>query len=196
MPKKSKTIDLALHFQTAKGITWLVKSGECYGIGKSKAEAENQALAGGLCAKPGKPKHVLTSGITVAKRSLSVPPMLVVGSNQYIRDSLPYVLTQVWDIHLTFSPSKSGTLWCVAVVAVHKSDREVQPVWVHAEGPVIHRAIKDALGLMLAELNVKDRINEHLANRGSLKANVWFDAWLKRLDKISLRNILQLPDAK
>jgi hypothetical protein len=133
--------------------------------------------------------------------SLMKNPMLVVGSNNWVRGRVPFFMLQQFDIHLLFYPN-STLSWVVGVAAFSRLKSEAAPIFAFSAGADITAALDTCLLKVLeschpAEWNgtigIKAEIpeNEDEKNKGK-KLNMWWTHWIYRCPKISLKDVLQL----
>lgn len=130
--------------------------------------------------------------------NLARNPMLVIGAENWVREQLPFYVLQNYDVHLLFYPNSMPS-WVVGIVAINRKSTESAPVFVFSSGPGIFNVIEDALNKLLIHIRPEEGLEEwppasiKSAPRNS-KLNTWWNAWVYRCVKITLKDILHLED--
>jgi hypothetical protein len=130
--------------------------------------------------------------------NLARNPMLVIGAENWIREQLPFYVLQNYDVHMLFYPNSMPS-WVIGIVAINRKTTESSPVFVFSSGPGIFNVIEDALNKLLIHIRPEEGLEEwppssiKVAPRNS-KLNTWWNAWVYRCVKITLKDILHLED--
>jgi hypothetical protein len=168
-------------------------SAEGIGVGANR----EQALLSGLSA--------LARSRTLRKYSSTMKsPMLMVGSNNWVRNRVPFYLLQQYDLHLLFYPNSTPS-WVVGLAAISRVSTTEPPVFVFGSGPEILTAIDSLLLKMLERCRPVDWQNEtadfdaidekdHNKRQRNLKLGLWWTHWIYRCPKISLKDVLHLEE--
>jgi len=152
--------------------------------------------------------HSFALSRTVRKFGTQVKnPMLIVGTNNWVRGRVPFSLLQQYDLHLLFYPNSTPS-WVVGVAALSRQKTDEAPVFVFASGPDVVAALDGALAKMLnycrpSEWMSEEEIEEAASrpesvSRQQSKLNLWWTHWIYRCAKISLKDVLHLeayPDS-
>ncbi len=135
-------------------------------------------------------------------------PMLVVGSNNWVRQHVPFFLLQHYDLHLLFYPN-STPAWVVGVAALSRTRTDESPTFVFAADKSPADAFRKALNKVLEvcrptewrgegepeivreKFGLQSRKTEMEAKHLS-KLNMWWTHWIYRCPKISLKDMLHL----
>lgn len=124
-------------------------------------------------------------------------PMLIVGTNNWIRGKVPFFLLQQYDLHLLFYPNSTQS-WVVGLAAVSRIRVDEKPVFVFAADATIGTAMQKLFCQLLIALRPGEDgavmptvSNEPSSNRSS-KLNMWWTHWLYRCPKIALKDVLHL----
>lgn len=181
-------------FGTAEGNLWIThieKDGKIIkGIGPDKATAKEAALAGGT------PYQVSEASEAI----LSSPwqnAVLVVGSNNYLRQNAPFFVLQEYDLHLMLRP-QSGEHWELGLAMLSRNGR--QDKFVSVKNRDIEQGLKDLVGAATAEStsgksldSPMDRdVDEPERKATDAKKSVWTTQAIYRKAKISLKDVLHL----
>lgn len=126
-------------------------------------------------------------------------PMLVVGSNAWIRDRVPFFLLQQQDLYLLFYPN-AFPCWVVGVAAFSRQSVEAKPIFVFASGTDINQAMSEALYKMVDQCRPSewspssDRTVSDKEKDKKAKLHQWWTNWIYRSPKISLKDVLHLEN--
>ncbi len=169
----------------------LLRGSEVMGTGTSKEQATMEAM------------FELAKVRTLKKYAASMKhPMLVVGTNNWIRQRIPFFLLQQYDLHLLFYPNAMPA-WVVGVVAMSRAKVDEQPIFAFGSHAQILTALDRALFRVLeacrpVDWDEAEHANTHSQSRiGSAqksKLNLWWNNWIYRCPKISLREVLTLEN--
>lgn len=126
-------------------------------------------------------------------------PMLVVGTNNWIRGKVPFFLLQQYDLHLLFYPN-STQAWVVGVAALSRLRTDEAPIFVFGVDSDVNKAIDMALFKMLERCRPADWVEEDESesmptmaeSQKNAKMGVWWNHWIYRCAKINLKEILHL----
>ncbi len=133
-------------------------------------------------------------------------PMLIVGTNNWVRGRVPFFLLQQYDLHLLFYPNSTPS-WVVGVAAMSRLRTDEPPVFVFGADTDILKALDSALLKMLEHCPPADWAPEEQSelsrddeksvrsNRVS-KLGLWWTHWIYRCPKISLKDVLHLEAYK
>jgi hypothetical protein len=130
--------------------------------------------------------------------NLARNPMLIIGAENWIREQLPFYVLQNYDVHMLFYPNSMPS-WVIGIIAINRKTTESSPVFVFSSGPGIFNVIEDALNKLLIHIRPEEGLEEwplssiKVAPRNS-KLNTWWNAWVYRCVKITLKDILHLED--
>lgn len=166
--------------KTARGVLWIVRHAERYGIAPKRSDAERLALAGSPIAELGIPDGLCVPGRIATEHA----PIWLAGANSYLREHLPFEAFHNWDIRL-MKTSKG-----VLAVAFNFWFEPVAPVWVFCEGKdaltkVIHR--------LVLELGIAEHATEHATKAIEPKLLVWYRLWISKLPWMSIKEYLTNP---
>lgn len=131
-------------------------------------------------------------------------PMLIVGSNQWVRHRVPFFLLQQYDLHLLFYPN-SMPAWVVGVAAFSRTKTEERPIFVFGSDATIHGALEMAMGRILEVCHPNEDLfsieerpiaepRDVKAMNQAAKLNLWWTHWIYRCPKISLKDVLHLEN--
>ncbi len=122
-------------------------------------------------------------------------PMLVVGTNSWLRGRVPFYLLQAYDLYALFYPNPLPS-WVVGMVAFSRVRTDEPPKFVFASASNIQAALDEALFLLLERCYPGGSISSHSDKAADKKSrlNLWWTHWIYRCPKISLRDILHLED--
>lgn len=157
--------------------------------GFGSGDSENEAMLDGL--------HSLAKARTLRKYSSAMKhPMLIVGTNNWVRTRVPFFLLQQYDLHLLFYPNSTPS-WVVGVVAMSRVRTDEAPIFVFASHAKVTEALDLALLKVLERCRPADwqdeapvadsKASDHLAKLGQ-----WWTHWIYRCPKISLKDVLHL----
>ena len=132
-------------------------------------------------------------------------PMLVVGSNNWVRGRVPFFLLQQYDLHLLFYPNSTPS-WVVGVCALSRIKTDEPPIFVFGCDANVLGALDSALGKVLERCRPSDWKaaedgevasvgDEEISKKESLKntrLGMWWTHWIYRCPKISLKDVLHL----
>ncbi len=130
-------------------------------------------------------------------------PMLVVGTNSWVRTRVPFFLLQNYDIHLLFYPN-STPCWVVGLIALSRVKTDENPIFTFSAGKDVALAFENALFKLLEICGLKETIEsaERLENRIFLQKekfvknisqlNLWWTYWVYRCPKINMKDIIHL----
>jgi len=113
-------------------------------------------------------------------------PMLIVGSNNWLRRKIPFYLLQENDVYMFFYPN-SGPAWVCGFLAVNRTKENASPIWSFGS----HFGISKALSQGILELVAKFQTESGETNR-----NRWLMNWIYRCPKIGLQDVLHLESYK
>jgi hypothetical protein len=165
------------------------------GTGKTYEEA----VINGLChfAK----KRTIEKYIAVGRS-----PLLIVGSNNWIHQKLPFFVLQQYDVHLFFYPNSTPS-WTVGVAAVSRTNTTEAPFFAFGCSPSIQSALDEVLGKVLEHCRPADwesgqdwqeekpeLAKDERNKKFQAKLGQWWTHWIYRCAKISLKEILHLED--
>lgn len=123
-------------------------------------------------------------------------PMLVVGSNNYLRQNVPLMLLQRYDLYLFFYPN-SFNAWVCGMIGMSRTNDNARPVFSYGADQKIDRAIKKCIFEMVAktqDLENSETYEEIKAT--NTKEIVWTQKWIYRSPKILLKDVLHLEEYK
>lgn len=166
--------------KTARGVLWIVRHAERYGVAPKRADAEREALAGIPIAELGIPDGLCVPGGIATEHV----PVWLAGANSYIREHLPYEVFHNWDIYLM------RTSTGIAAVAFSTWFEPVAPLWVKCEGA---NALTKVLHRLTIELGIAEHAAEHVTKSIAPKLLTWYQAWVKRMPRMSLKEYLTNP---
>jgi hypothetical protein len=158
-----------------------------------------QATLNAMCA--------LARSRTLRKYSSTMKsPMLMVGTNNWVRNRVPFYLLQQYDLHLLFYPNSTPT-WVVGLAAVSRVSTVEPPVFVFGSGADITDALDSVLLKMLERCRPADWQREDIGNEATAerdrnklqrqsKLGLWWTHWIYRCPKISLKDVLHLEPYK
>lgn len=176
----SNTYRFKTRYATPKGNVFVLNNG----IG----ETEEQAKINSIHFE----NHVGYANYVISKyRNCVKSPMLVVGSNHFIRENMPFFVVQDYDIHVFFYPN-GGAAWVVECVAISKKCKNMKPVWSRYSGKAIENTVKRALWGIIPKLAKPEETQtpiEFLTQR-------WLLHWIYRCSKISFKDILSVEQYK
>lgn len=159
---------------------------ESLGAGESFEEATLDAL------------YSLTLQKTLQGYSASSKnPMLIVGSNSWVRSRLPFFVLQEYDIHLLFYPN-SSPCWVVGLAAFSRTQSDAPPVFMFESGSDLSMALEACLTKLLEwarppEEPVGLGSEEKPAfSEKNFKLNLWWTHWIYRCSKIAIKDVLHL----
>lgn len=127
-------------------------------------------------------------------------PLLVVGANSWLRDHVPFFLLQRYDLHLLFYPNSTPS-WVVGVAALSRTRVDERPLFAFGSSFDPKKAFAQALGRLLIETKPweeEDKNNltlfkqQEVTDKKTLQLNRWWNHWIYRCSKISLRDVLHL----
>ncbi len=127
-------------------------------------------------------------------------PLLVVGANSWLRDHVPFFLLQRYDLHLLFYPNSTPS-WVVGVAALSRTRVDEKPLFTFGSSSDPKKAFAEALGKLLIETKPweeEDKNNltlfkqQEVTDKKTLQLNRWWNHWIYRCSKISLRDVLHL----
>ncbi len=125
-------------------------------------------------------------------------PMLIVGSNHWLRQQVPFFLSQQYDLYLLFYPNASLS-WVVGIMALSRLSLTEQPHFCFGSHREIKKAMDSAISQILQYCRPMDWKNRHQKeNDPELKKHKmgqlvrWWNNWVYGCPKISLKDILQL----
>jgi len=137
--------------------------------------------------------------LTTLKRytSSGKNPMLIVGSNSWLRNKVPFFLLQQYDLYPLFYPNQSPA-WVVGLAAFSRLNPHETPSFVFGADADINAALDQAIAKVLQVCRpanwrkppLKGLKETQKAN--SSKLNLWWTHWIYRCPKISLKDVLQL----
>jgi hypothetical protein len=160
---------------------------ESVGAGKDYEEATLDAL------------YALTRERTLRGYANSVKnPMLMVGTNNWIRARIPYFLLQEYDIHLLFYPNASPC-WVVGLAAFSRIKSDARPVFTFNAGSDMTEVLEGCLAKLLewarpeaAESVLSESPMDTAFNDKAFKLNLWWTHWIYRCSKIAMKDVLHL----
>lgn len=168
----------------------ILRSEQCIGAGKNYEEAVASALQ--EFAK----LRTLNKYTTQMKK-----PMLIVGANNWVRTQVPFFLLQQYDLHLMFYPTSTPT-WVVGLAALSRVKTTEPPVFFFESHHKISEALTTVLSRMLEHCRPVDwmseteevvEMEESEQNRNR-RMGAWWNNWIYRCPKISLKDVLHLED--
>ncbi len=140
--------------------------------------------------------------VRTLKRFSAKNPMLIVGTNSWTRERVPFFMLQQYDLHLLFYPNSTPS-WVVGIVALSRVRLEEPPLFSFASGAGIHAAIDQCIGKILVHCRPSewqpDRAVDSTAttskrSQTASKLHLWWTNWVYRCPKISLKDALHLED--
>jgi hypothetical protein len=120
-------------------------------------------------------------------------PMLVVGSNNWLRTRVPFFLLQSHDVFLFFYPNAEQG-WVCGALAMPREPRG-REVWAWAGAETSEAALSQAVWRLLPGVLPDAEtdgavLDPHTPNEA--KRLVWLTHWVYRCQKIALRHVLAL----
>ncbi len=157
---------------------------ESMGIGESKDEATLNAL------------FQLSKSRTLKKYTLGMKnPMLVVGANNWIRTKVPFALLQQYDLHLLFYPNSTHS-WVLGLAGFSRQSTSEKPFFVFSSHADINVAIDELFFKLMENLQLEDEASlinaTPRSGNGDSRMHLWWNNWIYRCSKISLKDILHL----
>ncbi len=165
----------------------LDSSTEVAGIGNSQQEA----ILDGL--------HTVTKQRVIEEfAQKGKKPMLIVGSNHWLRQQVPFFLSQQYDLYLLFYPNQSLS-WVVGLMAISRLSLTEPPHFCFGSDREIKKALESAICQILQFCRPMDWKNRHKKD-GETEGKkhklsqlmLWWNNWVYKCPKISLKDILQL----
>lgn len=201
--KKAAILDLTLRIGRGETLTAeSLQSGQLTSVGMTSGVHAPDGIGVGASRE----EAILDGLINLAKArtlrkyiSHMKCPMLVVGTNNWIRGRVPFFLLQGYDLHILFYPN-STPAWVVGVAALSRIRTDERPIFVFSAGSEIMSTLDDALYRALAvcrpqeenSANFNLRSIQSSDNRTISKLNMWWTHWIYRCPKISLQDVLHL----
>jgi hypothetical protein len=141
-------------------------------------------------------RHV--NGVVTKYSEAGKPPMLIVGTSNWVRNRLPFFILQQFDLHLLFYPN-AASVWVVGVVAMSRV-RKGEVHWSFGGGLNIVDALDQALLKTVELARPAEWGNEAYptapedgrARRLAEKRETWLTHWIYRAPKIVLKDVLHL----
>lgn len=181
-----------VRFATPSGNIWVTrieKDGRVIqGVGPDKEISKKAAASGGT-------QYQVTSAATALMDSKWQKSMLVVGTNNWMRQNLPFVLTQKYDVHLFFRP-QSAEHWEMGFAMMSRMGGEDK--FVSVKNNDVNAALKDLAGAAVAEAGNFD-IGEGAKTERSAteeKRAAWSAQSIYRKQKLPFRDVLALEPYK
>lgn len=183
----------AVRFGLPVGNLWLASAtlgdGQIrHAVAATKEEAKRKAA---VIPEPSPLDAVLP--IVLAKyKTKHKNPMLVVGANNWIRQNVPFFVLQKFDLFPLFYPNAAGA-WVCGVVAFSRVQSDAAPIWSYAANLNSETAVRDALWGLLPKLgHTADENGGALDRVSNPKILAWWQNWIYRSPKITLRDVLHL----
>jgi hypothetical protein len=148
-------------------------------------------------ANPGFPPNFFTIiGEQVKNGDSKKPPMLVVGGNKYLQDNINGTLQSEYHVYLFFYPT-SKFVWTVGCFLASKRDvRVYYSCWT--ESLNVADGFKKCFDFFKENyftnnmfLQLEDEVTKN-----DVKLGTWITAWIYRLPKISMKDLLHLENYK
>lgn len=173
-------------YGTPEGNIWLTVATDrdgkvTYGVGNDRIASRDQAAAGGVTLNEKTPAELMAD---------KKPSMLIVGSNSYIRQNVPFYLIQQYDLHLIFRP-QSGAHWEVGVVSLSRTDETETPTYLSHTDKDITKAIQGALQRVVIQHQPEE--GEAKPKKLATGQARWLQNWVYRQPKIGMKDVLALP---
>lgn len=172
---------------TPSGNRWVTtietKDGETYSGGGSTKEEARQAAMSNSAGDYASLKDLMDG----KKKS-----NLVVGSNAFLRQRVPFSTLQQNDLHLIFHP-QSGETWQVGLIGLDRTGK-LAPKYTMGEAKNINEAIDQAINNMVAKDYVSrvSDTGEGLSSASDKYLDKVAPNWVYRQPKLSLRDVLEL----
>lgn len=111
-------------------------------------------------------------------------PLLIVGSNNFIRERMPFFILQKFDVHLMFFPTSERS-YRIGAAVFSKTNPEQKPILLHAG----EYSTENAFRQLILGIAVQSQAEPILIQP---KLILWYTHWIYRCPKISLRDIQSL----
>jgi hypothetical protein len=183
-------------YTTPSGNVWLAMAKDAddkiaLAVDTTRESARKKAVA--LIDKTEPNKLDLLQNEVLAKYSqLCKNPMLVVGSNNWIRTKVPFFLLQQYDVHLFFYPN-SNAAWVFGACAISRVNAKAVPVWSYAAGQNSEKTLTEALFGLIPGVRPTEWGDPTFEQaEQNEKLGVWFQNWVYRSPKVALKDMLHL----
>lgn len=145
--------------------------------------------------------HGFARARTVRRFAANVKsPMLIVGTNNWIRQKVPFFFLQQYDLHLLFYPNSMPS-WVVGLACLSRQSTKKKPFFTFGSaadvGAAVDMALLRALELCRppayqfeGEAAPGDPPAEQ--EDGSPQLHLWWTNWVYRCPKIALKDVLHL----
>ncbi len=182
----------------------ILQSGEFQqGFGENNAENELEGIGSGADHDSAvvNALHELAKKRVLQRYAATMKtPLLVVGANSWLRDHVPFFLLHRYDLHLLFYPNSMPS-WVVGVAALSRTRVDEKPLFAFGSGSTGKAAFANALGKLLIDTKPWQEEDkggltllkpQEVTDKKALQLNRWWNHWIYRCSKISLRDVLHL----
>lgn len=180
-------------YATPQGNVWVAEyNGKRVAAREKRAAMELVLSTGDNGIIIGRPDNFSCGQVYEKTDSFQNPPMLIVGACNFTRNAVPFFLLQKYDLHLFLKPEENG-IRTVQLLMISRIGHD-KTQYVTAKHKVIGTAVDNLfMGAVLAGKN----LNEFSEENDLVKIeNKWLTNWIYRCPKISLKDVLHLPDYK
>lgn len=189
-------------FSTPEGNVWVTHARhhggqESWGFGSEREASRNAAV--NKLPEPGKTgAHPAAPQVGTAPGQVSGSAQHVVGVHHFLRQKMPFYMTQTYDHHVMLHPEDGGV--SASIIAMHRKDPSAAAQYVHASGSTGEEAIHNALNqMMLHHARTTEPTQEHWetgeaaapkvpASPAGEKRNSWLTHSIYRTPKVALKD--------
>lgn len=167
-----------IRYTTADGHVWIARQGECI-VGAATKDAAKAKLNSPMPYTRAMPeKYTPLAGKA---------PLIIVGSNSFLKARLPFYVVQNFDVHLFLCPT-ADRVWRIGAALFSRLDLDAAPLYVSVENASIETALSELLYACVSEAT---RVADD-APKVNPKLVLWHTHWVYRCHKIALKEVQAL----